>query len=147
MSSKVELYEMLSLFEDCVDISDVISSKCMSDLSSSIAGKRLDLGLTQKQFAEYVHVSQAMVSKWEGGDYNFSIKGLAELAERLGMDLQVSLCEYKEEIEIKCSENSEFAYTSFQKQEYTGSKSEIISFIEMRSKINERKYRKERLEM
>lgn len=105
MDSKVELYEMLSLFEDCVDISDVISSKCMSDLSSSIVEKRLDLGLTQKQFAEYVHVSQAMVSKWEGGDYNFSIKELAELAERLGMDLQVSLREYKEEIEVKCSEN------------------------------------------
>ena len=105
MGSKVELYEMLSLFEDCVDISDVISSKCMSDLSSLIVEKRLDLGLTQKQFAEYVHVSQAMVSKWEGGDYNFSIKELAELAERLGMDLQVSLREYKEEIEVKCSEN------------------------------------------
>ena len=146
-NNKVELQEMLSLFEEYVDVSDIISSKCMSELSSSIAKKRLDLGFSQKQFAEFVHVSQAMVSKWEGGDYNFTIKALAELADHLDMDLHISLKECKEEVEIKYSENHKFEYTSFQKYDYRASRSEIISFTEMKTKINERKYRKDRLEM
>lgn len=47
--------------------------------------------MTQKEFAKHIKVSQGMISKWEGGDYNFSIKSLAEFAEKLDMELYVNL--------------------------------------------------------
>lgn len=144
-NKKIGVSEILSLFEDEIEISDILASKCMSELSTSIAKKRLRLELTQKEFAEYIQVSQAMVSKWEGGDYNFSIKSLAELAERLDMDLHISLKEYKENIEVNYLNNNEFAYTSFQKNQYVGARSGIISFTEKSSEIYRR--REEKIEM
>ncbi len=47
--------------------------------------------MTQKEFAEHIKVSQGMISKWESGNYNFSIKTLAEVAEKLDMELYINL--------------------------------------------------------
>lgn len=47
--------------------------------------------MTQKEFVEHIKVSQGMISKWESGDYNFSIKTLAEVAEKLDMELYINL--------------------------------------------------------
>ena len=97
--------------------------------------------MTQKEFAEHVQVSQAMVSKWEGGDYNFSIKSLAELAEKLDMDLHIALKEYKDSVEVNYSSKAECSYTVFKKNQYVGLRSGIVSFEE-KSEI----YRKRRME-
>jgi transcriptional regulator with XRE-family HTH domain len=42
--------------------------------------------LRKKQFAEFMGVSQAMVSKWECGEYNFTINTLIEICDKLGME-------------------------------------------------------------
>ncbi|WP_448374547.1 helix-turn-helix domain-containing protein [Fervidobacterium sp.] len=47
--------------------------------------------LTQKQLAERLGVTQAMVSKLESGDSNISVKKLAEIAAKLGESLYVTL--------------------------------------------------------
>lgn len=47
--------------------------------------KRLDLGMTQKELADYMGASQGMVSKWESREYNFTITTLNELCEKLGL--------------------------------------------------------------
>lgn len=85
------LNELLELFGDTVTVSDIIASKILGSISASIAKKRIQSNMTQKEFANHMGVSQGMVSKWEGGDYNFSIKTLADIAEKLDMELSVNL--------------------------------------------------------
>ncbi|MGN0182914.1 MAG: helix-turn-helix domain-containing protein [Candidatus Ornithomonoglobus sp.] len=55
------------------------------ELSTTIFKKRMTMDMNQTKFAKYLGVSQAMVSKYESGDYNFTIKQLCNLAEKLDM--------------------------------------------------------------
>ena len=52
---------------------------------------RKSLGMTQKEFAHLLGVSQSMVSKWESEYYNFSIESLANICSKLGWDLNVEM--------------------------------------------------------
>ena len=53
------------------------ADKAEADMKAEIAlcihEKRISLNMTQREFAEFEGVSQTMVSKWESGEYNFSI--------------------------------------------------------------------------
>jgi transcriptional regulator with XRE-family HTH domain len=49
-------------------------------LSSNIAKKRHEKGITQKELAEYIGVSKAAVSKWEKGHCYPDIMLLPQLA-------------------------------------------------------------------
>lgn len=57
----------------------------LSNISAAIELRRKDLGMNQKQFASFMGVSQAMVSKWESGEYNFTINTLNEICDKLEM--------------------------------------------------------------
>ncbi|MBO4560217.1 MAG: helix-turn-helix domain-containing protein [Lachnospiraceae bacterium] len=57
----------------------------LAKISARLEMKRIDLGMTQKQFAEYMGVSQGMVSKWESREYNFTIATLNDICEKLGL--------------------------------------------------------------
>ena len=52
---------------------------------------RKELHLTQKEFAAYMNVSQGMVSRWESREYNFTIKTLNEICQKLNLHLQLDL--------------------------------------------------------
>ena len=47
--------------------------------------------MTQKEFADYMGVTQGMVSKWESREYNFTIKSLNEICHKLGMTVEVNV--------------------------------------------------------
>ena len=47
--------------------------------------------MTQQEFAEYMGVSQGMVSKWESREYNFTIRSLNEICQKLALDFSVSI--------------------------------------------------------
>ena len=55
---------------------EVKSTIELAKISARLEMKRLDLGMTQKEFADYMGVSQGMVSKWESREYNFTITTL-----------------------------------------------------------------------
>ncbi|MBR5968675.1 MAG: helix-turn-helix domain-containing protein [Lachnospiraceae bacterium] len=57
----------------------------LAKISARLEMKRIDLGMTQKEFAEYMGVSQGMVSKWESREYNFTIATLNDICEKLGL--------------------------------------------------------------
>lgn len=135
----VGMDKLLELFQDHISVADVLSARGMSEISSAIAKRRLELGMTQKDFAEYMGVSQAMVSKWEGGDYNFSVKSLAEVAEKLDLDMQIKLRQYKSNVEINHLKENNLAYSSFQTSNYRGYKSGIISFSEKSNQIKHKR--------
>ncbi len=63
----------------------------LAKISARIERCRLDLGMTQAEFAAYMGVSQGMVSKWESREYNFTIRSLNEICQKVNLELAVSL--------------------------------------------------------
>lgn len=72
-------------------VADVTAARLQAKIAAVIVKKRLELGMTQKEFAEKLQVSQGMVSKWESEDYNFTIESLAHIAEKLELQLDISM--------------------------------------------------------
>ncbi len=63
----------------------------LAKISARIELCRLEMGLTQQEFAKYMGVSQGMVSKWESREYNFTIRSLNEIGRKLDLDLFINL--------------------------------------------------------
>lgn len=63
----------------------------MGAVSRSVVEYRVEHHMNQKQLSELLGVSQSMVSKYESGDYNISIRALNELCARLGFHLDVRI--------------------------------------------------------
>ena len=63
----------------------------LAKISARIERYRIELGMTQQEFAEYMGVSQGMISKWESREYNFTIRSLNEICQKLDLDFSVSI--------------------------------------------------------
>lgn len=78
-------------------ISETIGSKiemeelAKAKIASAILTKRYELKMSQTDFADYMKVSQAMISKWESGENNFSISSIAEICEKLSMIFDINI--------------------------------------------------------
>ena len=69
------------------------SMRMLSDIAVAIELKRKDMEMNQKEFARFMGVSQGMVSKWESGEYNFSLTKLLEICEKLDMEFEPTIKE------------------------------------------------------
>ena len=81
----------------------------LAKISAKIERCRLDLGMTQKEFADYMGVTQSMISKWESREYNFTIRSLNEICQKLGLSLSMSIekpCSKKDYTIVKWNEES-----------------------------------------
>ena len=83
--------DLFALFADTLSPADVLAAKLMGQVSSVITKERLNLNLTQKDFASYINATQSLVSRWEQGDYNFSINKIAEIASKLNLDVNITM--------------------------------------------------------
>lgn len=63
----------------------------LAKISARIERCRMEMGMTQLEFAKYMGVSQGMVSKWESRDYNFTIRTLNEICQKLDLEFSVEL--------------------------------------------------------
>lgn len=63
----------------------------LAKISARIERSRLEMGMTQKEFAEYMGVTQGMVSKWESREYNFTIKTLNEICQKINLELSINI--------------------------------------------------------
>lgn len=63
----------------------------LAKISARIERCRIEMGMTQLEFAEYMGVSQGMVSKWESREYNFTIRTLNEICQKLDLEFSVLL--------------------------------------------------------
>ena len=61
------------------------TEKALAKISVELQMKRLEMKMDQKQFAKYMGVSQGMVSRWESGEYNFTIATLVGICEKTGL--------------------------------------------------------------
>ena len=91
-SKSNQLSDVLDLFEDTLNPTDMLTAKIIAQISTAITNERLKLHMTQAQFARHIGASQSLVSRWERGDYNFSIRKIAEIAAALNLDVQFSFC-------------------------------------------------------
>ncbi|MDO4602368.1 MAG: helix-turn-helix transcriptional regulator [Eubacteriales bacterium] len=89
--SKYDIDSLLNLFEEYLEPSDVLLSKLMAQISTAITRERLKKHMNQSDFAKYINASQSLVSRWEQGDYNFSLKKIAEIASSLNLDVNISM--------------------------------------------------------
>lgn len=63
----------------------------LAKISARIERCRIEMGMTQKEFAEFMGVSQGMVSKWESREYNFTIRTLNDICQKIDLDFTVIL--------------------------------------------------------
>lgn len=61
----------------------------IANIAVQIREKRKEMRMNQKQFADALGVTQGMISKWESGDYNFTIEKLVELYDKLNMEIDI----------------------------------------------------------
>ena len=83
------LSDLLSLFEDSVNVEDIVMAKLTSQISTALSSERLRRRMTQKEFAEFLDVKQSQVSSWEHGSCNFSLKTISRLAAKLDLNINI----------------------------------------------------------
>lgn len=98
---KCGIDDFLGLFNDLISPAEILSAKLMAQISSSITEERLRLNMNQSEFAKHIGVTQSQISRWEHGDYNFSLNKIAEIANKLNMDVNFSMSHPSKEASIK----------------------------------------------
>ena len=88
--------EMFDFLSEYLSKSDIYASKAIAKISMFILKYRQDLNMTQKDFARKMGVTQAMVSKWESAEYNFTVETIAHICEKLNTTFEI---EFKPESE------------------------------------------------
>nr|WP_296085613.1 helix-turn-helix transcriptional regulator [uncultured Blautia sp.] len=91
--------ELLTLFADSITSADILAAKIMAQISTAITKERLKLRMNQARFAQHINVSQSLVEQWECGDYNFSVKELADICAILNLDMQVSFLQLHDSVQ------------------------------------------------
>ncbi len=68
--------------------SEIKSIRALAIIAAKIEMKRNEMGMNQKEFAKMMNVSQGMVSRWESGEYNFTVTTLKEICDKLDMEFE-----------------------------------------------------------
>lgn len=85
------LDDIMNIFSDYLNEEDIIYSKVTAKLVSCIIKERKRLSLSQADFANHLCTKQSVISRWESGNSNFTIKTLSKIAAKLDLDLYVNL--------------------------------------------------------
>jgi len=92
--------KLKSLAKSTVDLFPALTvaekeeSRLMGSICAQIIRRRKLLGMTQKEFAIKMNVSQSMVSQWENGECNFTISSLAEIFTTLNVHVDLAFKSY-----------------------------------------------------
>lgn len=61
------------------------------EISMAIVHERKKLGMNQTEFANFLGVTQGMVSKWESGEYNFTLENISNIFVKLNLDVNINV--------------------------------------------------------
>lgn len=96
--SNLELSNVYDLLETLIPTNNSVEEKSeemfydmLYTISTTILDSRIKQNKTQKEFGKLMNVSQTMVSKWESGDYNFTIKQLCDVFAKLGLTPELKI--------------------------------------------------------
>lgn len=88
LGEKIKNAKMTNWLAEGLTENEISSIKELALVSARIEMKRNELGMSQKEFAKMMGVSQGMVSKWESGEYNFTIITLKEICDKLDLEFE-----------------------------------------------------------
>ena len=83
--------DLLVGLSDSFCAEDMMLAGLEASICSEIISQRINRNMTQKEFAEFMGVSQGLVSKWEKGECNFTLSSLVRIASKLGLRMQSPL--------------------------------------------------------
>ena len=69
---------------------EYMSAKALDDFSLQLVNYRSEHTLNQKELANELGISQPMVSQYESGTSNITIKRLCEICEKIGIRVQLN---------------------------------------------------------
>jgi len=84
---KMRTAETSTWMTDALSEEERRTAAFIAEIAVSIQTKRKVAGLTQKELAEKLGVTQAMVSRWENGEENFTAATLAKISAALNTPL------------------------------------------------------------
>jgi ribosome-binding protein aMBF1 (putative translation factor) len=93
MSEKMRRAAENTWLNDALSPEERATAQSLAEIAASIQRQRLAKGYTQAALAEKLGVSQAMVSRWENGEENFTITTLSKISGALGMEFRNPLAE------------------------------------------------------
>lgn len=76
---------------DGLSDSEIKSTIELAKISACIEMRRNEMGMTQSEFARYMSVTQGMISKWESGEYNFTINTLNDIFQKLDYTFTIDI--------------------------------------------------------
>lgn len=82
-----DIKDLLSALTENLTAEDIKAAQIKAEIAAMIASARIKKGMSQKSFAEFMGVSQGMVSRWESGNANFTIEALVAIACKLQLDI------------------------------------------------------------
>lgn len=93
MESQKMLLNASSFFEKETDEfkKEMEISDLLVDIACEFLKYRAENEMTQKDLAQELNMTQAMVSKLESGDYNPTVKMLYEIAQKLSWNFKIEL--------------------------------------------------------
>lgn len=91
ITEKIASAEKTNWVSEGISEAEIKTTVELAKISAKIERCRLDLGMTQKEFADFMGVSQGMISKWESREYNFTIRSLNEICQKLGLSLSIGI--------------------------------------------------------
>ena len=116
---KTDISELADLLNDLISPTEALFADIQGQIAASFSKERLSRNLSQKQFAELIGASQSQVSKWESGDFNFTINTLVKFAIALEKRVTISFSDLES---VKKTDNSKIVYlpdsSHFKQQSY-----------------------------
>ena len=88
MSNKEVERSFLSALSSGLSGDELLLATLQAMIAAEISMRRQELGLSQKDFAKKMRVSQGLVSRWEAGEANYTLSTLVKIASALGLELQ-----------------------------------------------------------
>lgn len=88
METSDSMKNLLSAVSKNLDDDTFVLSTLQGLIAAEITGRRIELDMTQKEFARLLNVSQSTLSKWESGETNFTLSTLVSIASKLNIEMQ-----------------------------------------------------------
>lgn len=82
----VDIDALLDAAFDELGNDEKMASNVLSDVALLISEKRISEGMSQKDFAEKLGISQGLLSRYENGSENLSVKKLSEIFCKLDIE-------------------------------------------------------------
>lgn len=82
---------LLEQMAEGISAQEILAAAQKASIAEQITSWRIQHGMNQTEFAKFIGTTQPTVSKWEDGNFNFTIEKLAEIACKLNLDLTISL--------------------------------------------------------